>query len=122
MGALDYIETGKDNGGTLVIYLGFGAHAKDISGLSLYPGEKECMISPLQPTVFQENGEGKTTKGNNGKWTIDLSDVNKFKNEYKKLNGICFVTDPSYFSWNLNNSNVHKTLKSAVQRGESLTE
>jgi len=102
--AVDYMT--KDVN-TLIIYLGFGKHAKDISRHSLYPGETECLISPLQPIRFCK------TK------SIDLSGVDV--DEYKKLDGICFVTDPVYFSWNRNNSNAHENFKTAVLEGAFFT-
>merc|ERR1711964_633927 len=76
-------------------------------------GEKGCLISPVQPTFFEENGEGKTTEGNNGKWTIDLSEVTT--GDCKKLDGICFVRSAGDFKWTEHNRAVRDAFESAVR-------
>jgi len=93
---------------TLRIYLGFGAHAKDISGISVYPGEKECLISPLQSTNSDNNKN------------IDLSNVTT--GEYAKIDGIKFVTSPGDFYWSKRNCKTREDFATAVQQGKSLAD
>merc|ERR1711964_255348 len=93
------------NANTLVIYLGFGSFAKDISAISLYPSESECLISPLQETIPDPERD------------IDLSGVNA--GDYVEIDGICFIRAPLYFSTD-HNIKVHAAFRSAVLSGEPL--
>merc|ERR1711964_328815 len=82
---LEYMAGDIINGNTLIIFLGFGAYAKDISGLSLYPAEAECLISPVQRTDYDEKMDINLTKVTTGEY-------------YAKIDGIKFVTSPDYFT------------------------
>jgi len=107
-----YMKNNPDN--VLVIYLGFGSVAKDISAISLYPSESECLISPLEKTIHDIEGEPEA--GKLGIFDIDLSDVDY--NWDKDIYRICFIRAPGFEM----NKQAHSSFEAAVVGGQPLEE